>query len=440
MRTPGSRRERTAPPYRAQARVRHLAASFARAAPLAPPSPPAPAASLAPAAPLARLALAAGVALIASCALAGANPHVAAASAPRFFPVTPEVAADEGFNWPIGLRLVNPFETGIYLDSLRAVIEDTGPGDPRSERVSRQDLTALLGILPAVAGRDSGDLSLTMSAAAERATITFELLAHTASHEPLHFAATVHAVPGAGWGHYPSLFLTVDGRRVEVVTVRPPHPEASMPGLLFVHGHGGDARRMLRMGAIFAARGYAVTLVSMPGYGQSDGPADLMGPHTMRALMAAFVDLTRTPGVDTTRLAVYGISRGAGPAVELAIQRRDVRAVVAQSGIYDLWAVYRGTQLPGFRDTILAEAGSDSSAWRERSPALRAGGVHAAVLLIHGENDTRVPAAQAHAFQHALEAAGVTVEAHFDPEAEHAVPRAEALRAVFDFLHRTLAE
>ncbi len=122
----------------------------------------------------------------------------------------------------------------------------------------------------------------------------------------------------------------------------------------------------------------------------------------------------------------------------LAEQRGDLRAVVLQSGIYDLWAVRRGTALADFPATIVAEAGRDSAGWRARSPVFGVRTLRAPVLLLHGEKDTNVPAAQAHGFVDALTAAGGTVDARFFPNGGHLLAAGAIERLTFEFLDQRL--
>jgi dipeptidyl aminopeptidase/acylaminoacyl peptidase len=222
------------------------------------------------------------------------------------------------------------------------------------------------------------------------------------------------------------------GKKVECVLFRST-VEGAAPGLLLVHDHGSHARRMMGPATGLATRGYTVMLVSLPGYGLSEGPADLGGPRTVAALGAALDRLKRTPGVDSTHLAAWGIGRGAGPVASLATGRGDLAAVVLQSGIYDLWATSRATA-PEFRETIVREAGRDSSAWRARSPLLRAASVKAATLVLHRESDNLVPADPARGFAAAIQAAGGTVESKFFPGTEHALSRSDVNRSALAFL------
>jgi dipeptidyl aminopeptidase/acylaminoacyl peptidase len=206
---------------------------------------------------------------------------------------------------------------------------------------------------------------------------------------------------------------------------------------LLVHGHANQARGMLVQAQRLSTLGFSVMLVSQPGYGQSTGPADFMGPATVKALEAALDRLEQMARVDRSRIAVWGISRGATAAALLAERRPEVRALVVQSGIYDLWAAYRGTRLPGFRETIVQEAGTDSAGWRARSPVLESGALKAAVLVMHGEADDRAPVDQAKGFVQALQSHGLEAESKFLPAVGHVLPPV-AQQTAEAFLGRTL--
>jgi dipeptidyl aminopeptidase/acylaminoacyl peptidase len=348
------------------------------------------------------------------------------------------VEASDDLSWSIGFRIVNPTAGGLYPDSLWLAVEDLGAGQTRAERVRRTDLTFLLRVAGAVAAGDSAMLVYEGMATAERARLTLTLHAHGADGARRVLERTFEAGPGPGFAAHPSRTLTVQGRAVETVFVPAAGAAGPAPGVLLVHGHASHARLMLPVAHQLARRGLAVMLVSQPGYGTSAGPADLGGPATVAALGAALDALAREPGVDGGRLGAWGLSRGAGPLLALAATRPELRALVLQSGIYDLWAVHRGTALAGFPETIVAEAGRDSAAWRARSPLLAAARVRAAVLVMHGEKDTHVPAAQAHALAAALEATGRTVEPHFMP-AGHVLAAGQAQRHAFEFLTRHTA-
>jgi len=97
-------------------------------------------------------------------------------------------------------------------------------------------------------------------------------------------------------------------------------------------------------------------------------------------------------GVDAKRIGAWGIGDGASVVLQLAKVRPGVRAVLAQSGLYDLWSGYRVADAEA-QKTIVTAAGRDSAAWKARSPALASGKLTATVLLLHGEKDAIVSAA-----------------------------------------------
>jgi dipeptidyl aminopeptidase/acylaminoacyl peptidase len=180
----------------------------------------------------------------------------------------------------------------------------------------------------------------------------------------------------------------------------------------------------------------------MPGYGQSEGARDFAGPATIAALSAALDTLARTPGVDSTRIAVWGISHGGAAALNLAAQRPDLRAAIVQSAIVDLWATHRAARAA--KDAALAAdiekgAGRDSASWRQRSPAVAAMGLKIPVLIAHAEDDARAPIAGVRAFAADLAARGVTVETKFVPTGGHPVGPHVPMQTAVAFLRRVLA-
>lgn len=350
---------------------------------------------------------------------------------------TVETGAD--FTWTVTLHLQNPGESGLYVDSLFCEIEDTDPGQTRAERTTFADLTRLVRGNASIEAAGHMVVQHASPALAESARLRYTMHVHRASGPTFARSTLVLARPGASTA-YESKHLDVSGKRVEYVVVHATPDQGSHPGLLFVHGHGSHARHSIRLARQLSLRGYTVMAVSMPGYGTSDGPADLMGPATVTALERALDALRATPGVDTARVAAWGQSRGATAVAALAARRADLDAVILQSGIYDLWATHRGTKLDGFPAAIVAEAGQDSAAWSARSPILSAAKIAAPVLVLHGERDVHVPVGQARAFEARLAAAGRTVKTLYPARQAHHLAGGEVFRAVFTFLDEHLAK
>jgi pimeloyl-ACP methyl ester carboxylesterase len=385
--------------------------------------------------PLRMLLLAAVLAIAPAGAGAAASaPTAQAAELATFLPDTAAIEADDHLAWRISFTVHNNYPVGVYLDSLFCEVQDLDPGETHGERTQNLDVSHI------VAGNSisAGDLlpiSYVMPATAEHAHLGFRLVLHRADKTTSTLHTEVEAMPGPISRDHPSKFLNVHGKRVEYVLFSAGRDSA--PGLLFVHGRGANARTMLRNAMRIAPLGYTVMLVSMPGYGQSEGPADVAGPLTIAALGAALDQLKATPGVNPKRVAVWGVALGGAGVTLLSQSRSDIKATVSQSGFYDLWAVYRAQTEVSLREAIVRGAGSDSSAWRQRSAAFSKG-KPAAILILHGAKDAYVPPQQAQGFADALKAQGVDVETRFFPNSGHELPIGDVMRTAIEFLDHRL--
>lgn len=104
---------------------------------------------------------------------------------------------------------------------------------------------------------------------------------------------------------------TVDGRRVRWTTGgRTPKPGAT--AMVFLHGAGDDRTAWALQTRYFAARGYRVVALDLPGHGHSDGPA----PTSIEAYAAWLADFCAA--VEIERPVVVGHSMGSLIALEFA--------------------------------------------------------------------------------------------------------------------------
>ena len=383
--------------------------------------------------PLARLGAAFLIATLALPAAAADGPHMVA--------MRPEISSTDNFVWLVALRVHNPLDVGVFTDSLIGQIEDTGRGEIHGERTHRVVLTRVTSHIASISARDSGVVTFECPAVAEQADM--RLLLHTHSSDGRFFVDTtvVKVKPGETWRLYRSELIPVGkgktAEKIETVFIPPQlNRGGPAPGVLLIHGDGTDARRMIPNGWVIANEGYAVMVVSQPGYGRSEGTPDFVGPATMRAVSAALDHLRRMPEVDSNRVVVWGASRGATAAMLLAAHRREVRGVVAESGIYDLWATHRETKDQALADAIVREAGRDSAAWRARSPVMVADSIRVPVCIAHGDQDESTPYGQAKDMAARLKNAGAAVEARFVAGRGHTIASPTLSREYFEFLKR----
>ena len=105
--------------------------------------------------------------------------------------------------------------------------------------------------------------------------------------------------------------FTVDGKAVFAATGGRPF-DASLPGVIFIHGAGMDHTIWALQTRYFAHRGRAVVALDLPGHGRSEGPA-LGSIAELAAWLGRFIEAA---GVGEVSLA--GHSLGALMALECA--------------------------------------------------------------------------------------------------------------------------
>lgn len=198
--------------------------------------------------------------------------------------------------------------------------------------------------------------------------------------------------------------------------------ENLLPLIVTVHGgpHGvRDYWGFDSEAQLFASRGYAVLQVNYRGSG-GYGKDFLHAGYGRwgREMQDDVTDATRwavaTGIADGGRLCIYGGSYGGYAALTGAFREPDLyRCAVGYVGVYDLPMMFTKGDIPGRRSGInyLKEAvGEDIEELRARSPVFNAHRIKAAVMLVHGGRDERVPIEQARKLRRALKAAGNPVE------------------------------
>lgn len=228
----------------------------------------------------------------------------------------------------------------------------------------------------------------------------------------------------------------VDGRAVEAFSSRPPGT-GPFPGVLIIPGYQRTAVNLIPLGVRLAAEGFAGVAVTQPGFGKSQGPADFVGPRTLKVLTTAYRKLQQEPFVDPKRMGIYGYSRGGVAASLLVLELEDVKAAVLGAGIYDFKKAYDDSTLPGVRANMRAETGMTSEAIRERSSILRMEKLACPLLILHGEKDVNVPVTQAYALRDRLTELHKDFEIKLFPDREHSIGP-EVMALTVDFFKRRL--
>ncbi len=207
-----------------------------------------------------------------------------------------------------------------------------------------------------------------------------------------------------------------DGLRLAGYLFRPETGDEPAPAIVILHDAFGGSWQMANFARSLAREGYVTLALSMRGSSGSDGVASC-GAHDPADVAEVVAWLGRLEGVDPTRMGVVGISEGGRVALMAAARSHLVRSVVAFSPETDMVRLRATTQfygIPEYIDTACAPFGLSNI-----SPANFAPSIHASVLLVHGDDDIRVPAEQSVLMYEALESAGKIADVRFIRGAGH---------------------
>ena len=189
---------------------------------------------------------------------------------------------------------------------------------------------------------------------------------------------------------------------------------------LIVMVHGGpygiyDAWGFDPEAQLFASRGYAVLQVNFRGSGgrgrQFEASGYLQWGRAMQDDVTDAVKWAIADGVaDPKRMCIYGGSYGGYAALTAAFREPDMfRCVVGLAGVYDLTLQFTKGDVQSVAkgvNYLKRVLGTDMDELKRRSPVYNADKIHAAVLLLHGKEDERVPIEHAYRMRAALEKAG----------------------------------
>jgi dipeptidyl aminopeptidase/acylaminoacyl peptidase len=213
-------------------------------------------------------------------------------------------------------------------------------------------------------------------------------------------------MPGAG--------ITLSG-----ILFRPPTLESALPAVVVLHGWAEafvpGAPRVERLARRIAESGYVALALSMRGWPKSEGRDDC-GSEQPDDIAKAVDWLASLPGVNADRIGAVGLSQGGQVALLAAARSNRIRAVVAYYPVTDIREWGSTTTNQDIRNSYIPRVCGYGTS---RSPTSVAEKISAAVLLIHGDRDTRVPTEQSILMQQALKKANRTVELQFIAGAGH---------------------
>ena len=199
-------------------------------------------------------------------------------------------------------------------------------------------------------------------------------------------------------------------------------PGESDPAIIVLHGWlepGENGADMVSIVAWHLAReGYVALALSMRGWPDTGGRDDCGGSQPFD-VVKAIQWLSRQPGVNPDRIGLLGFSQGGQVALLAAGLTPKVKAVVAFFPVTDLDRWTQTTGAPGIKDAYVPDVCAKGLGLKAKSPIYAACTINAPTLLIHGEQDTRVPMDQSLEMAKAMLDCGKKVQLQLVKGGEH---------------------
>ena len=207
-----------------------------------------------------------------------------------------------------------------------------------------------------------------------------------------------------------------DGLDIEAFLTLPKDKNSNLPAIIFPHGGpiaADEAEGFDYWTSFFANRGYAVLQMNFrgsTGYGYDFMKAGLgqWGKQMQFDVEDATKWIINEGIADPKRICIVGGSYG-GYAALMGVATSDLyQCAVSFAGVTDVLELYDSSRRYGGEETLKKMFGSKSrSELREVSPVNLANQIKAPVLLVQGEDDSRVLLKHGEKMRDALQEAGV---------------------------------
>ncbi len=236
-----------------------------------------------------------------------------------------------------------------------------------------------------------------------------------------------------------------DGAEIEGVLIKPANFDATKKYPLLVRIHGGPtgidrpvllADRTYYPLDIWVDRGALALEVNYrgsAGYGEKFRMLNMknLGVGDAWDVLAGVDHLIAKGWVDPKRVASMGWSQGGYISAFLTTSTTRFAAISVGAGISDWATYYYNTDITPFTIEYLgANPVDDPEVYRKTSPITYVKGAKTPTLIQHGDQDKRVPVANAYELRQALENQGVPVEMVLYKGFGHPVNKPKAQRAV----------
>ncbi|MFI5259343.1 MAG: S9 family peptidase [Candidatus Limnocylindrales bacterium] len=233
-----------------------------------------------------------------------------------------------------------------------------------------------------------------------------------------------------------------DGTPIRSWLALPPGASADKPAPLVVFVHGGPlgtwAGWHWRWNPhLLTERGYAVLMpdpaISL-GYGQRmvERGWGRWGDAPYTDVMAAVDSALQRPDLDATRTALAGGSFGGYMANWVAGQTDRFRAIVTHASLWDLRPFHGTTDTGVYWEHEIGDPYRRPELYDWQSPAANVAAIRTPMLVIHGEQDFRVPVSEALKLWTDLHRHGVRARFLYFPDEDHWILKPQNARLWYE--------
>ncbi|BAL22519.1 alpha/beta hydrolase [Azoarcus sp. KH32C] len=193
---------------------------------------------------------------------------------------------------------------------------------------------------------------------------------------------------------------TANGRQLHAWLI-PRAATGRAPGVVLVHGWGGNAQAMLPLAGPLHRAGFTTLLIDARCHGLSDADTFASLPRFAEDASHACDWLAARTDIDAQRIALLGHSVGAGAVLLAAARRADIAAVVSVSAFAHpeemMRRVLAAKRIPDVLARYILRHVERTIGHRfdDIAPLASIARLRCPVLLVHGEQDIIVPPADA---------------------------------------------
>jgi len=246
-------------------------------------------------------------------------------------------------------------------------------------------------------------------------------------------------------------FTGAKGEKVHAILVKPPGFKKGhkYPAMLMIHGgpqgmtgNSFHPRWNLQM---FAARGYVIFGINFHGsvgFGQAftDSIRGDWGGKPYQDILKGTEYLARLPFVRGNKICAAGASYGGYMVNWLATHTRRYKCLISHAGLYNVESEYGATEELWFPEwDFKGLPWTNREAYRKVSPHSYAENIKTPTLVIHGQQDFRVPVEQGFQMFTALQRQGVPSRLLYFPDENHFVKKPQNIALWWHTMHDWLA-